>query len=299
MNTWNGRIIGALIGILFGNLLGALIGFALGYYLYDKPKNIGYASAASAQNSFRNAKYNQELIRQTFALMGYVARGAGRINEAQISKAEQVMQLMQLDANSREVAKNAFNYGKSSDFALDKEIESLRKLCGQNSSMVSYLLEIQVQIALADGVLENLEHQRLLQIAVKLGVRMESMERLIQMRLAEMEFTRSFYSSGSGQRSGEYQHQGSYDYQDHSSRQDSGGYEQNDSSKLEEAYKVLGLDTSASFEEVKKTHKRLMFKYHPDHLASQGLTPEMMRLYTDKAKDIQAAFDLIKSRVGR
>jgi len=298
MNTWKGRIIGGLIGLLFGNLLGALIGFALGYYLHDKPKNIGYASAESAQNSFRNARYNQELIRSTFALMGFVARGAGRINEAQISKAEQVMQLMQLDSDSRAVAKNAFNYGKSSDFALDKEIESVRKLCGQNTSMVSYLLEIQVQIALADGVLENLEHQRLLQIAVKLGVRLESMERLIQMRLAEMEFTRSFYSSGSGQRSGSYQHQGSYDYQDHSSEQNS-GYEHNDSSKLEEAYKVLGLDSSASFEEVKKTHKRLMFKYHPDHLASQGLTPEMMRLYTDKAKDIQAAFDLIKSRVDR
>ena len=52
------------------------------------------------------------------------------------------------------------------------------------------------------------------------------------------------------------------------------------------------------FEEIKKNHKRLMLKYHPDRLASQGLPPEMVRLYTQKAQDIQAAFDLIKKARG-
>ena len=41
-----------------------------------------------------------------------------------------------------------------------------------------------------------------------------------------------------------------------------------------------------------------MLKYHPDRLASQGLPPEMVRLYTQKAQDIQAAFDLIKKARG-
>ena len=47
-------------------------------------------------------------------------------------------------------------------------------------------------------------------------------------------------------------------------------------------------------EEVKRAHKRLMLKYHPDRLASQGLPPEMIKLYSQKAQDIQAAYNLIK-----
>ncbi len=69
-------------------------------------------------------------------------------------------------------------------------------------------------------------------------------------------------------------------------------------SKLDAAYKVLGIEKSASDDEVKKAHRRLMLKYHPDRLASQGLTEEMIRMYTEKAKDIQAAFDLIKKERG-
>ena len=77
-----------------------------------------------------------------------------------------------------------------------------------------------------------------------------------------------------------------------------------ESTILETEGKVVILDadfekfTKVSDDEVKKAHKRLMLKYHPDRLASQGLTPEMIKLYTEKAKDIQAAFDLIKKERG-
>ena len=42
-----------------------------------------------------------------------------------------------------------------------------------------------------------------------------------------------------------------------------------------------------------------MLKYHPDRLAAQGIPPEMVNLYTQKAQDIQAAFALVKKARGK
>ena len=134
------------------------------------------------------------------------------------------------------------------------------------------------------------------------------MERLITIRYSEMMFSQRFKNS-----SYNYERSSQSGYQDNSSSAYGNSYENNHSysndnssyneqyqsqSKLDAAYKVLGIDKSASDDEVKKAHRRLMLKYHPDRLASQGLTEEMIRMYTDKAKDIQAAFDLIKKERG-
>ncbi len=287
MNSWTGRVVGLLIGMFLGGPLTMILGFALGYYFYDKPKMQALEQQLHAQSTFTNANSNLDLIGCTFALMGYVARGAGRINEDQIRKAEQIVSLMHLDDASRRFAIAAFNRGKAPDFQLQGEIYTLRNLIGNNLTVVSYLLEIQVQIALADGILEDLEHERLLEIATLLGVSNAAMDNLIRVRMAEMRFSQ-FYRQ-------------SYSQQDSYSEEES--YQQHQSSAVKEddlaaAYQILGVNKDTPFEEVKKAHKRLMLKYHPDRLASQGLTQEMVNLYTEKAKDIQAAFDLIKKQRG-
>lgn len=295
MSVWTGRIWGLIIGLFIFGPVGAAVGFALGYFFNDKPKMLALNNEARARASFTyNANYNRELISSTFALMGYVARGAGRINEDQIRKAQQIMDLMHLDSTSRSMAIAAFNRGKDSSFEVDDELSSLRNLIQGNSTIVSYLLEIQVQIALADGVLETLEHNRLLEIATKLGIAPAAMERLIRMRVVEMEFNRRFSGGAYGRSSSDYgQSNDSYEgnhYSQHDNVTDTG--------KLNEAYEILGVSADSSWEDIKKAHKRLMFKYHPDRLASQGLPKEMINMYTEKAKDIQAAFDLIRKERG-
>ena len=212
-----------------------------------------------------------------------------------------------LDENARKTAMTAFNAGKQPDFNIDAKVAELKAIIGDNDAFVDYILEIQIQVALSDGVLAKQEHDRLIILAASLGVSVQSMERLITIRYSEMMFSQRFRNSGydyqqSSQENYQNDRNSSYEsgYGKGNSEDESRSYNGNYSSqsKLDAAYKVLGIEKSASDDEVKKAHRRLMLKYHPDRLASQGLTEEMIRMYTEKAKDIQAAFDLIKKERG-
>ena len=296
MGSYKGRIWGFLIGLIFFNPLTAVIGSVLGYFLVDKPNMKKKEDRAKAYKAFtQDANYNLALVDITFSLAGYVARGAGHINTEHIKKANQIMDTMQLSENARVIARSAFNEGKSESFDLGSKIAALNNLIGGNTSFIDYLLEIEIQVALSDKVLTQDEQYRLMELARYLGVPSQNMARLIQQRYSQM-ILESMFSGQSygGDSQGNSYNQG-YSYSGSSDDSQNSYYQsQGSADKLQAAYDLLGISKDASDEEVKRAHKKLMLKYHPDRLASQGLTQEMIRLYTEKAKDIQAAFDLIK-----
>lgn len=331
--TWKGRIIGTIIGLFFGGF-GAIIGFAIGYFFHDKQKNEAYNEVLETRNAFSgigNKRYEHEhIIKSTFRLMGYVSRGAGRINESHIKQSEHIMRAMNLDERMRSIAIESFNYGKSDSFDLRDEALKLRGIVGSNITMLAFLMEIQVGVAIADEELTQGEHERLLNIAIAMDVPVSQMEKLIKVRLAEQQFSRfarDFYESRSHQQQGQEQEQGYHGYQEHRSYQDQGSYQEQENnyshnsrneyqersysqhensyssqsgkSELSTAYEILGVTANTPWDEIRKAHKKLMLKYHPDRLAAQGLPPEMVTLYTQKAQDIQAAFNLIKKYHGK
>jgi DnaJ like chaperone protein len=69
--------------------------------------------------------------------------------------------------------------------------------------------------------------------------------------------------------------------------------------RLGHAYGVLGIERSASDEDVKKAYRRLISQHHPDKLVSRGLPQEMLDLARDKAREINTAYDLIKETRGK
>ena len=209
--SWKGRIIGGLIGFLFGGV-GFFIGFALGYFLYDKPRNEMVQRHTQARNAFTGTNINpyarERLIKTTYRLMGYVSRGAGRINQSHINQAEYFMKVMQLDDAMRSLAIESFNLGKKDHFDLYREAQKLYSVFGNSSStIVSYLMEIQVSIAMADQVIEDGEHKRLLEVAQAFGIPLNHMEQLIRVRIAEMQFA-NFSREYAKARQSHYQSQG-------------------------------------------------------------------------------------------
>lgn len=360
--TWSGRIIGAIIGFILLKFFGLIVGFALGYFLYDRQKNQRKIEAIKAQRAFTgnsvSPEYHERLVTSTFRLMGYVARGAGNVNVSHISLANHVMDMMMLSESMRQAAQEAFNFGKSSQFDLNREMYSLQELVGNNAQLIIYLLEIQVATAIADENLSPGEHERLINIARIMGVDLNQMENLIQLRLAEQRFTKftrrynearqQAYEQRYGSNYGSYQQ----DSWQQSSQQQSGWQEQqsqqsgwrqkqrsneserqswrqqqqsqqskrsqqHDESKFEEdedtesftphgttsdlatAYKLLGVSPDASMDEVRRAFKKMMLKYHPDRMAAQGATPEMIKAFNEKCQTYQAAYALIKKHRGK
>ena len=58
-------------------------------------------------------------------------------------------------------------------------------------------------------------------------------------------------------------------------------------------YRVFGLTSEASDAEIEQAYRRLISQYHPDRVA--GAAPELRRQAEDKARQINAAYDRIKT----
>lgn len=67
------------------------------------------------------------------------------------------------------------------------------------------------------------------------------------------------------------------------------------SPELQKAYSVLGIDPSASIDEIKNQKKKLLKRYHPDLFANQG--EDMIKKATKKAQSINHAYEIIMKNV--
>jgi DnaJ like chaperone protein len=64
------------------------------------------------------------------------------------------------------------------------------------------------------------------------------------------------------------------------------------------AYAVIGCDPTDSDEQVKKCYRQRVQEYHPDKIASKGLPEEFTRFAQEKFREIQDAWEQIKSSRG-
>jgi DnaJ like chaperone protein len=68
--------------------------------------------------------------------------------------------------------------------------------------------------------------------------------------------------------------------------------------RLEDAYAVLGVSPTASDAQVKRAYRKLISDNHPDKLASKGLPESMREVAESRAREINAAYDVVKKARG-
>jgi DnaJ like chaperone protein len=60
------------------------------------------------------------------------------------------------------------------------------------------------------------------------------------------------------------------------------------------SFAVLGLEPSASNDEIKRSYRKLVSEYHPDKISSKGLPEEFIVFASDKFREIQAAYEELR-----
>lgn len=259
--SWWGKLAGGAFGFLLGGPLGAVLGIALGHQvdrgyrsLLEEPL-LPHGDQQRVQMTFFTA---------TFSVMGHIAKADGRVSEREIEAAKGIMAHMQLSAEQRAAAIGLFQQGKQPDFPLDDALAQLKQECRRRLNLIQMFLEIQILTALADGDLHAAERDVLLHICERLDYPRARFDQLVAMLMAQQRF----HGGGQAARAG--------------------------GSDLRAAYGVLGIDSDADDNTVKKAYRRLISQHHPDKLVAKGLPEEMMQLAKEKTQEIRAAYETIQ-----
>ena len=274
--SWFGKVIGGALGFALGGPIGALIGVALGHN-FDRSTQSGRgrgwadfdaldaddsADFLDSPDSFdRRERTQTAFFTATFAVMGHLAKADGAVTRDEIRLASRVMDEMHLGEAQRQLAQRLFRAGRSHDFAIGDVLDQLRRECRYSSHLVTMFVEILIHAAYADGTVHARERALLESICERL--------RLPDGELDRLEATvRAEYHARAGTAS--------------------------DTLSPADAYAMLGVDETCSDGELKKAYRRMMNRHHPDKLVAKGLPEEMMRIATEKTREIKAAYDRLK-----
>ncbi|WP_027858135.1 co-chaperone DjlA [Marinobacterium jannaschii] len=249
-------VVGSLIGLASGGIWGLFFGGLIGFWI-----SRGLKRAVQ--------KYNpqESFFRATFAVMGKLAKADGRVTEDEIAFARGVMDQMRLDEERRRSAIELFNRGKEDDFDIAEVLRPLAAFLRYRPNVRVIFVEIQLQAAMADGSVSENELKIIQQVCLQLQMTQQEIMALV----ARMQAQQSFH------------HQGGF------------GSAESAAMLLKDAYGTLGVSEDASDAEVKKAYRRLMSQHHPDKLVSKGLPEDMIELAKEKAQEIQAAYERIKT----
>ena len=252
-----GKLIGGIIGLLRGGITGAIFGIFLGHML-DR-----FLAGLGGVNRTRDAFFGA-----VFSTLGHLSKSDGRVTQAEIAAAEQLMRRMQLTGEERQRAIRFFQQGKEAGFDLEAVLGEFGRHSMLRHELRIMFIELLLEAALADGKLSTAEQAILMRACAVLHIPANIYSAILRAR-----------QSGAAASSGRY----------HSPGQ---------GQSIDQSYAALGLKADASVQEIKRAYRTLVRQYHPDKLVSRGLPDEMMAMAKKRVREINAAYDAIKSARG-
>ncbi|WP_392552130.1 co-chaperone DjlA [Orbus wheelerorum] len=220
-----------------------------------------------------------------FEVLGHLSKAKGQVTQYDISIAQNFMDELQLDTEKRKLAQDSFNRGKSLDYPLQERLNELYEQYRFRKKVLNIFCETLIKAAISDGLLHEKEEHILYIVAQAFHIPRVQMTMYIQMMMASYQFQQGQQHQNNNQYRQQGYHQGSYQNKS----------PQND---INNAYKVLGVESSADNATIKRAYRKLMNEHHPDKLVSKGLPKEMLEAAKKRAQEIQIAYDLIKAHKG-
>ena len=277
--------------IIFGLILSSVLksgwGFIIGLFIGP----MLYQALGNKLTEKRTQSNPTLYLTIAFEVLGHLSKAKGVVTQDDINLARQFMDRLQLDTTSRQLAQQSFNRGKASDYPLRSRLRELFFQYRFRRNVLNIFCEQLIQAALVDGNLDEKESQILFIVADEFHIPRQQMVIYIQMMMGSFHFRQGYYDN---QQNSQYQQNNQYNQSNHN-----GGYQSNSrQTDLQNAYKILGIDSSTDIPEIKRAYRKLMNEHHPDKLVSKGLPKEMLEAAKKRAQETQAAYDLIKASRG-
>ncbi|MFT7286426.1 MAG: DnaJ like chaperone protein [Halieaceae bacterium] len=251
-----GKLIAGLLGLLVGGVPGLIVGVVLGH-LFDR----GLARVLGVGGDLEHMR--EIFFRTTFSLMGHLAKADGRVSEEEVAHTEAVFQQLGLAEEQRMEAILRFKEGTDADFSLEDTVQTFLQEGGAHRALKQTLMMFLLALALADRSLDQGEHEVLSRIGALLGYSPAAVAELLRMATAQEQFHRQSGVNTSAP-------------------------------TLDDAYSALGVLPTDSDAVIKRAYRKLMSQHHPDKLSARGVPEDMLKLATEKAQEIQAAYEMIR-----
>lgn len=257
-----GKIIGTLAGLATLKPWFALLGLIVGHQ-FDR----GFAAR------FRNfeqqgapvGRLPEEYLRPLFQTMGHLAKIDGRVSEAEIRAARSIMHRIGLGPAKVRNAINWFDEGKRATFPLQQTVRHLRRVAARRSEQRLLFLRLLLEVVLAKDRMHQKERALIWTICTEFDIGRVELAQLEAMIRAQKGFRHSPAGDADAQR-------------------------------VKQAYAALGVDQTASNDEIKKAYRRAMNKSHPDKIASSNPEKAVLAEAERRTREVRGAYEMLKAR---
>lgn len=259
-----GKLVAGVIGFLVAGPVGLILGLLLGH-AFDR----GLLRTLQFGSPEQMARTQKRFFDTCFLLLGHVAKADGRVSEREVAHTEALFRQMGLDAGQRQEAIRLFKQGSAAGFNPEPVVAEFLEACHGQRRLKQTLLLFLISLALADHALEPTERAVLSRLAGLLGFSDAQLEQLLTMTRAQEHF-----------------------------HGDQGASGVQPGTRLKDAYAALGVSAKVDDRQLKRAYRKLMSEHHPDKLIARGVPEDMLKVATERAQEIQVAYDMIRKSRG-
>ena len=259
------------LGWAFGGPIGALLGYWLGKaispdkQLGDTPGSNWQSAYTNHRGPYRNTGTQQDVNVALMVLIAAVMKVDGSVKKSELDYVKRFLLANYGEERGKEMLK-VLQQMVQQEIPIDQICQQIK--FNTDYSTRYHMVDFLFGIGGADGEFHQTEINMLRLIAQYLGISTSDYTSIFERHVGHGD---TGYSGNS-----------------HNSRTSSS------STYNKDPYRVLGIDSSATDDEVKKAYRKMAMKYHPDRVA--GMSEEMQRNAAEQMKEINEAYEVIKQR---
>jgi DnaJ like chaperone protein len=257
-----GKVIGTLAGLATMRPWFAVVGLILGHQ-FDRGFAERYRSFEKQGADI--GRLPDGYLKTLFQAMGHLAKSDGRVSEDEIRAARVIMHRVGLGPAQVRHAIDWFESGKQPGFALVQSMRQLRRKDARRADLRLLFVRLLLEVVLAKDRLHQKERALLWTVCTELDIGRVELAQLEAMIRAQKGFRRS--AAGDA-----------------------------DTRRIRQAYRTLGIEESATNDEVKKAYRRQMNRNHPDKLASSNPDAAMVAEAERRTREVRGAYEMLKAR---